>query len=301
MRIWPVLVLLATLSACGGDGGGTPDSGRDFPDADLSNCLPDEARTEDCVVDVNGEVFDFVTGAHLEAAAPPNPPVPRPAYIRANTAFDGPVPFAGECPSLSEIPVPAATGLFAEGNLPCDSPVSSPVLVLTVDDPPGGSNFVASGMQMFDLTCAAGDCGSIDVVIRVPLASDVSAWRQTLDGDGVMLAFSRGLVLMQFLESDGTGAAGVTPTILDGASERPLVPGQEVRFFAADRLTLLGSTQTVTTASGVALVLLARPTGVEEGDSYAADLGGTRDLDIWTPKPAIFADGYAFMLEERLP
>ena len=114
-------------------------------------------------------------------------------------------------------------------------------------------------------------------------------------------AFVRGMVFIQFLETDGTTAAGVSPTILDGAAERPLVLGDEVRFLAADRLTILGPTQTVTTPSGVAIVLLARPTGIDANDSFAADLGGTRATDIWADQPSVFANGFIFMLRAQLP
>ncbi len=295
MRGWLSLVVLSMVPACGGGDSGPPDARIDFPDADFHNCLPAAERTADCMVDLSGSVVDFVTGTRIVIAG-----APRTTYIRVTTAFDGPVPYASECLPLHEFPVPAATGMFGQSNVRCDSPMNPPQLLLTVDDPPGAPNAVGSAATLHQLTCAGSDCGALDLLLQAPIASDVSTWRQTLNDDGVTDAFIRGLVFVQYLEVDGTPAAGVTPTILDGA-ERPLMAGAEVRFLAADRQTILGPTQTITTPSGVAVVLLPPPTGTEMYASFAADLGGTRAADIWAVQPAIFANGFIFLLSEKLP
>src|SRR5688572_1525368 len=111
MRTWFGALILAMVPACGGGESTPPDARADFPDADFSNCLPEAQRTEDCVVDLRGEVIDYVTGTHEIGG------VMRTTYIRVTTAFDGPVPFAAECFALHEFPVPAATGDFNQLNV----------------------------------------------------------------------------------------------------------------------------------------------------------------------------------------
>jgi hypothetical protein len=297
MRSWLVLVVLSVASACGGGESGPPDAGPMYPDADFSNCLPVAERTEDCQIDLRGSVIEFVTGMRPEIAG-----APRTTYVRVTTAFDGPTPFAAECLPLAEFPVPGAASTFNEANLPCDNPMNPPVIFLTIDDPPGAGNGVGSAAALFPVSsCTGSDCGALDIVLQVPLASDTTTWRQTLDGDHLPDAFVRGIVFVQFLEADGTAAAGVTPTIIEGGTERPLVPGSEVRFLAADRLTILGVTQAVTAPSGVAMVLLPRPDGIDANDAYGAQLGGNRTADVWAAQQAVFANGFIFMMTEQLP
>src|SRR5262245_6970543 len=121
MRAWLVLVVLSLAPGCGGGESGPPDSGPMYPDADFSNCLPDEDRTDDCVIDLRGSVIDFVTGMHVEVGG-----VPRTTYVRVSTAFDGPTPFASECVAVAEFPVPGTVGTFNEPNVRCDNPMNPP-------------------------------------------------------------------------------------------------------------------------------------------------------------------------------
>lgn len=247
------------------------------PDAGPADCLPETSRTADCEVDVGGELVDFTTGAPVG-----------PAQLRVTTAWDT-VPFFPpvSCPALGFVTA-GADGLFDALDVRCDSPAHPPVLLVTVDDPPGGADLLAPFAVDQRLTCLTSppqDCGSAGGVIAVPSAAMASAWRTELAAGGMPNAAQRGLVLYAFFELDGSPATGVVPTIREGTVDRVLIAGTEVRFVAGDLESLVRADAGMTGTSGIAIIALA-------GD--AALIGGLRGTERWDPVGVMVSPGWWF-------
>jgi hypothetical protein len=282
------LCAAAAVLGCGGGGeAGDPDAGGLPPDADLSMCLLASERTVDCTVAIGGRVVDWQTGERLEI---PDTPTPIPVTVRTNTLFDGPVAFAPGCPALDTFPAVATSGEFSDGASPCDSPLESPTLLLMFDDATN-SNRVPAFATAADLTCAGGTCDPIDLLVPVPVIEYTGPWRLFLAEEGMPNGNFRGLALVQYKESDGTASVGVTPTVVEEGVERNLVPGIEVFFFAADRREILPGTAATTTTSGVAIIAV---------DGEEAEIGGTRNAEVWPTTRVGFSDGFLFYRETAL-
>ncbi|HET6611616.1 MAG TPA: hypothetical protein VFG83_06495 [Kofleriaceae bacterium] len=129
-------------------------------------------------------------------------------------------------------------------------------------------------------------CAISDYVMPVLAADIADGWRTQMAADGMADAATRGLILYQFREVDGSGAAGVTATLVDSG----LVPGVDVRFVDADRTTLLPPETAVTGESGLAIIALP---------AANADVMGTRGSLTWAPVGVIAIEGKLFIEATR--
>jgi hypothetical protein len=260
----------------GADG---PDRPR--PDAAVDQCLAPSERANLCRVDVTGRVVDYVTRAAYGGGA----------EVEITTGWDTVPPFAPDCPPL-QATTADESGAFAVMDAICDSPLYPPVLLLRIAG--GGGEARAPTAIDSTLGCSPAtpsDCGAFDGgALPVPSQTTARTWRNLLSAEGMPAAAAGGLVVLEFLDLDGTPAAGVLPFVLEGGAERMLVPPREVRFLAADRETLVRSDAGMTGTSGTAFVAL-------EG-MPSAFVGGTRGGQRWEPTGVLFADGW-IVVESR--
>jgi len=177
-----------------------------------------------------------------------------------------------------------ASGRFGPVTVDAGSTEFPPILLFLVHD---GDRAPTS----FDAraTCAIGDdeCSPLDVSIPAASAALDRAWRTELAAGGMADAATRALVAFRYKNTDQTGATGVTPNIGNISPIRKLIPGIEVRFLDTDRTTLLPTTQTATTDTGVALI------GHDVGTGRV-DIGGVRDTDQWLGIGCLEVSGSVF-------
>lgn len=269
--------LLAGACVDNGDG----DPGAD-PDANVSSGDPDAGDPQVVCQDqglpyeatVNGTVIDFVTGD----------PYLEPVDLDFGAWQIGFICFQGS--------VAAQDGALAFENLAIRTVRRPPIFAFSVAPSETGLAPMVSDRTM---DCPSSDenvCQIPDFVMPVLAADIEQAWRQQLAEDGMPDAATRGLVLYEFRETDGTGAAGVVPGLLSAlAAERALVPGVDFRFVDADRMTLLAPETEATSASG--LVIIALP---QKSDSVFGSRGST----TWEAVGVLAIDG-AFFVEATRP
>jgi hypothetical protein len=235
-------------------------------------CLTEAQRTQPCRVDVSLRAVDFTTLAPRTDLA-----------VAAGTAWDTTPPLIPECLTLAA-GTTDASGRWTLVDLRCDSWLLPPIVAVSL----GGRAVVDRG-----LTCRNNDCGAVDFGdVPVLDAALEASWRQEMQDDGMANAATRGLAIFDYREPDGTSAAGVIPFQAPLAGgERTLAPGPEVRFVAADRLTLVRGDAAMTGASGLAIVAL---------DGTWARIGGQRGTDRWQPLGVAFAAWVVFLEDERL-
>jgi hypothetical protein len=165
---------------------------------------------------------------------------------------------------------------------------------MLVDDAPGSPNDrVAPSAFDQRLVCAdtpASDCGILATTLPVLARSVERDWRMQMLDDGMTAADTRGLVIMQYNEDDGTPAAGAAPTIFDVGGERYLVPGTEVRFIAGDRLSLIRADAAMTGISGLAIIAIP---------GQVANVGARRDDRMWNAIGVLAEDGWIFYEDLR--
>ena len=262
-----------------------PDAGPPIPDAAVivdanPNCVSDEQRDNGCSYDLTGTVIDFTT---REASVLPGVQL----QLDVTTAWDTIPFFPAGCPPLATIPV-SGSGYFELFDAPCGSPLEPPIALFLVDD--SGTDLYAATASDKTLECpSAPQCAAVSTVIPVPRKVVVDDWRAQLLADGMPDADTRGLVLYQYLATDDTPAPGVQPTILDGISRRFLTPRTEVRFLAADRLTLIPADATITGVSGWAIVGVDRDVAFVGGE----DTGGA----LWDETGTLLSPGWIFVEE----
>ena len=272
-------LLLALLAAC--------DSSTSPADDELP---PDAAATADCVppdlratrtASISGQVIDFVT---LES-------IPD-SLVTFTTAWDtnslAPLP---ECDAIDTLRA-SADGTFGPSTLEVGSTLDPPIALYQVTDASRAPT--ASDERM---TCDADtECFAAPHLIRAPAAALATSWRTELAARGVPFASTRGLVVFEFRESDGTPAANVTATLYGGSDAEPLTPGLEVHYLAADRATLTPSTTPSTTASGLAII------SVSTEDFPATSIGGHRDTPIasWDATGVLVMPDTLFLEDRRV-
>lgn len=279
------LLLLATLSGCDWYFGppaqppGPPDAARisdaqTLPDASTS-CLSDSERVNDCELSWSGWVRDFVSQEDQAGT------------VVVTTAWDNLPFYPLGCPPLDSFEV-TAPGFDSVQGLRCDSPSFPPIVAFVTGTQAG------DGLHPFvvdaRLTCPTGpQCDQIQLVI--PTLSDAVAldWRAQLEADGMTDALGGGLAIVQFLEADGTPAAGVVPTLWESTTERVLEPATEVRFLAGNRLSLVRFDATTTGIAGLAIIQLPSEAGL---------IGGFRGTERWEPIGVLFPRGHIFF-EDR--
>jgi len=169
----------------------------------------------------------------------------------------------------------------------------------TIDTPPILLYLVHGGDRAptsFDsrAPCAFGttDCDSLAVTIPAASAAVDATWRCELAAGGMPDAATRTLVAFRFKNTDQTGAAGVVP-IESFRDDHVLEPNSEVRFLAADRSTIAPTTQTATTASGVALI--GRDLGAGR-----IDIGGQRSSESWSSIGCLLVPGFTFFEDKTV-
>lgn len=169
--------------------------------------------------------------------------------IQLTTVFDtNPFLVSDTCPLVAEIPVDEAGEFLALGAA-CDATRSDPFMLAMLSSSPSAK--VAVHRQVF-CPPTGSDCTAWDVTIEAPARAVVSAWTAEAETDGMIT--SSGLVLIRFVDFDGSPSAGVSPAIMQQGSILSLIPPGDVRFVADDGVTLLPPTADRTGASGLSLV-----------------------------------------------
>jgi hypothetical protein len=288
------IALSLTLTAgCDWYLGGENDPPPQLPDASIVDaairadapaaCLDESERTQDCAIDLVLDVVDFTTGTPDGDAT---------IILDVTTGWDTIPPFPLGCPPLDSFVVPTS-GIVDVPDVRCDSPQHPPILLLLLDDAPAALDRIAPTAFDRRLTCAdvpASDCGLLDATIPVLARSVERDWRMQMLDDGMPEADTRGLVIMQYNEADGTPAAGVAPTIYDVGGERYLEPGAEVRFVAGDRLSLVRSDALMTGISGLAIIAIP---------SDVSLIGARRADAVWNATGVFTSDGWIFYEDLR--
>jgi hypothetical protein len=254
---------------------GVPDASL-LPDGFVNGrCLSPENRTHDCRYDLSGTIVDFST------LAPPDLPGVQ-LDVGVLTAWDTIPFFPAGCPTLATVSV-TGSGFFELAAAPCDSSQFPPIALFIVDD--SGADLYATTAS--DKALDAGSepqCAPVSMTIPVPRKVLMDDWRQQMSDDGMPDALTRGLVLYQYLDAAGNGAPGVQPTILEGSGPRFLAPGTEVRFIAADRVTLIQADATITGVSGWAIIA-AGPDFALVGGSSASGAQWDEVGVLFSPAP----------------
>ena len=274
----PVLTFLvcAALSGCVFSGDDDDVAGGDEPDASPTSsepeCVPAEDRPSRTVT-VSGAVVDWATGEAIAGAD-----------VAVNTAWDvGGESFPAGCPTLATLTT-TGDGQFGPAEVEIGSPLDPPIAIFLVTGDELGDT--ASDQRT---TCEGADCGDLDHTIAAPSRTLAAGWRAELGRGGMPDADTRGLVLLEYRNPDGTPAEGVFPEYLFGFSGP--IPDTEVRFLEPDRAALAPTGTSTTTASGVALIAL-RTSGNSDF------IAGSRGEDSWEAVGVLAPPGW-FFLEDR--
>lgn len=294
MRLLLVISCLA-LSGCivfddgageGDDDDGSPappDAGpADRPDAapeDRFDCDPDDAE-ETHPVSVAGTVIDHATGDPIAGAE-----------VAVGSAWHLGGGFPQECPPIATLTT-SSDGRFGPAMVDVRSPSFSPPYVIFMVTGEG----VAPTASDQAMDCIDAECSPIeDHVVAAPTEELATQWRQELERGGVPDAATRGLVLFAFTNLDGSPAEDVV--LWQGLFETDaLDPDEEVRFLAADRITLAPTGVIATTESGLALLGV----GSEEPDQGDGTfIYGTRVADQWEVLGALHDPGWIFVEDNQ--
>jgi hypothetical protein len=246
---------------------------------DAGMCLEPEARVVECEFDLTGRAVDILSGAPATSGV-----------VRLTTALDTNPPFpADSCEVLDEIPLDENGELVALG-APCDGLSSDPFVLVML-----ANSDLARVAMHHQIVCppTGGGCSSWDVTLEAPPAAVASAWRTQLMDEGVDV--SRGLVLVRYVERDGSPSEGVSADIYDPTLPMTLMDPW-VRYVAADGQTLMPATTPGTTASGLALFSAAL------GDVVFRPRFSGRRFDPegvaeWDPVPWITREGWIYFGE----
>lgn len=260
-RLISIFVTCTVAGGCAGAGGAGmpagPDAGAPAAPSAGSPATADAAAAPDsgCPGDVGtlyrvsatGTVIDFVSGA----------PHAAPVGVELGSWYATP-PF---CP---EWWLSADGGGFSR-SFTLRALLGAPILVART----GGVGPLTPVLSDQTATCPSdgGPCTIDDFTVPVLSTAVASAWRAQLAAGGMEDAGTRGLVLYEFREPDGSPAQGVGPLLDDiFAGPQPLAPGTEVRFLAADRRSLLPAGTMTTGESGAAIIALPGPWGFVSGE-----------------------------------
>jgi hypothetical protein len=262
--------LMVGMTGCWlGDDGDDDPSPPDAP-PDVPGCVPYDVRPN-TVVTVTGVVVDFATGAPVAGAT-----------VDVNTAWDVEGNFPDGCPPLATLTTDGA-GRFGPARVEVGSTIGTPFVLFLVTG--------ATAPTLWDLrTCAASDCGTMDVTIPAPSPSLGTAWRSELSAGGMPDADTIGVTLFQFRELTGDPASDVDPfqgTLII----QYLASGTEVRFVDDDRSTLAPIAQSTTLASGWSAIGVGAPDAVY--------IGGRRNDEHWPGTGCLVAPGWFFVEDQR--
>jgi hypothetical protein len=273
MRLDLLMVPLAAWAVLSGCDAGGLDG--DFQGPEPSPPCIEAADRPANSVTVAGVVVDHATGEPVDSAE-----------VAVNTAWDVEAEFPGDCDPLATLTT-SPDGLFGPKKVDVGSNFSPPIAIFMVSG--GGLADTASDET---LTCGGVVCDDVDHTVAAPSRSLAAAWRAELEAGGMPDAGSRGLILFEYREPDGSPAEGVTPAALsDGARE--LTPDVEVRFLDDDRVTLAPPGTAATTASGLALI------GI--GDDVVGEyVYGLRGDDDWQLTGVLDPAGWIFVEQLRL-
>ena len=283
IHVLVVLIVSSLLPSCFRDNPGgpepepEPDANPPPPpgDAPPPSCISADDRARKTVV-VSGTVIDFATGAPVVGAT-----------VDITTAWDTATPAfpSPQCPLIATL-TSGPDGKFGPATVLAGS-VFDPSIMLFMVHGADRANTSSDNRTCPDATC------TLDHTIAAPSAALAATWRTQLAAGGMTDAATNGLIAYLYKNTDQTPAAGVTAQLTEvfPASSRDLIVGSEVRYLAADRTTVTGTSQRTTTAGGVALV------GFEAVES-ASFIAGRRSADTWEPTGCFDEPGW-FFLEDR--
>lgn len=278
-----IVPLSACAIVCGCDfsDGGFDDGIGDGADDGIDDGEPDPPCIEASdrathKVTVGGAVVDFETGE----------PVNR-ADVVVNTAWDIEAEFPATCPPLAALSTDA-DGQFGPETVDAGSTISPPIAIFLVSG--AGLADIASDQT---LDCPGRECEDVDHTIAAPAAELAESWRAEMAKDGMPNAARRGLILFQYLELDGSPAAGVRPATLSGGAAT-LIPDVEVRFLEADGVALAPPGTEETTGSGFALIGVSN----EIVDEYV--YGVRAEGESWPLIGALDPLGWIFVEQARM-
>jgi hypothetical protein len=269
----PALSLSAVLGACGTD----PDDTPIITSIPVAPCGA-EPGLDELQVTVQGTVVDFETNE------------PR-AGVTVDVArvWEPEAVFPNDSCSVARLTTDAA-GRFGPATVslgPSPSLFETKYVLFLAQG--AGISPTASDNRV--TTISGGE--PIDHTITAPSLELADVWRTELSEGGMNNARTRGLVAFRFEDANAVPAAGVVGLYTTFFDDRPLERGDEVRYLAADRVTLERVSQPSTTASGMALI------GTAPAPNGTRDIGGLRGAEDWGDTGCLFGDGWLFLEQAR--